>query len=230
MAVPFVFPDYGSYDPTPDMKPPQLTILDWDQYRWWHEALSHVGLAYLVLAGVLTALSLVEALRMAFQLRSHESESARAAAATVADPSAEGLDDTPISGIVFAGKVIIIGVGLILFFAAVSGISPLAIVGSLSVFTAVIIVAFRDTLLGLVASVQIVANEIVKVGDWIEMPKYGANGDVTKISLNMIKVRNFDKTVSTIPTQAVLGESFRNWSSMHESGGRRGQLARSIST
>ena len=212
IAVLFLFPDYGANDPG---KAPALGIMDWDQYRWWHWALAHLGLAYIVLAGALTAWSLVNAFRIAFNLRSHESE------AGSGNQSVNQEEETPVSGIVFAAKVIIVGVGLLLFYAAASGKNPLEVIAGLSVFTAFILVVFRDTLLSLVASVQIVANEVVKVGDWIEMPKYGANGDVTAISLNIIKVRNFDKTISTIPTQAVLSESFRNWSSMHEAGGRR---------
>lgn len=86
---------------------------------------------------------------------------------------------------------------------------------------AVILLMFRDYLLGMAASVHIIANQVVKVGDWITMAKYNADGDVMSISLTLIKVRNFDKTISTVPTYAVLSESFQNWTGMQSSGGRR---------
>jgi miniconductance mechanosensitive channel len=130
--------------------------------------------------------------------------------------SQEALD-----GIVRFIRGMIISVTVVLIGAALTGNNPLVVIGSLGVFMAVFVVLFRDSLLGLVASVQIVSNNIVNVGDWIEMPKYEADGDVLSISLNMIKVENFDKTISTVPTHTVLSESFRNWSTIHEAGGRR---------
>jgi miniconductance mechanosensitive channel len=86
---------------------------------------------------------------------------------------------------------------------------------------AVILLVFRDTILGLVASVQILTHKLVDVGDWIEMPKYNADGDVIKVSLTTIQVHNFDKTITSIPTHALVSETFRNWQAMRESGGRR---------
>src|SRR5690606_23975380 len=80
---------------------------------------------------------------------------------------------------------------------------------------------FKDTILGLVASVQISSNDMVRVGDWIEMPKFNADGDVIAINLNTVKVRNWDKTVTTIPTFYFITDSFKNWRGMRESGGRR---------
>jgi len=92
---------------------------------------------------------------------------------------------------------------------------------------AVLILVFKDTILGLVASIQLSANKMVNVGDWISMPKYNADGDVMDISLNTVKVQNWDKTIATIPTYALVSESFNNWKGMEESGGRR--IKRSIS-
>src|SRR5690606_6220041 len=86
---------------------------------------------------------------------------------------------------------------------------------------AVLMLVFKDTLLSLVANVQISSNDMVRVGDWIEMPKYGADGDVIDIALHVVKVRNWDKTITTIPTYALVSESFRNWRGMQEVGGRR---------
>jgi miniconductance mechanosensitive channel len=91
---------------------------------------------------------------------------------------------------------------------------------------AVLILVFRDTILGFVASIQLSANNMVKPGDWIEMPSHNADGTVLDISLNTVKVQNWDKTIATVPTYALVSESFRNWKGMEESGGRR--IKRSI--
>ena len=87
--------------------------------------------------------------------------------------------------------------------------------------TAVLLLIFRDAILGFVAGIQLTAHRMVARGDWIEMPKYNADGDVTEISLTTVKVQNWDKTVTTIPTYALISESFKNWRGMSESGGRR---------
>ena len=99
--------------------------------------------------------------------------------------------------------------------------SPLYLLGGLSAIAAVLLIIFKDTILGLVASIQLSANKMLKPGDWIEMPKYNANGAVIDISLNTVKVQNGDKTISTIPTYALVTDSFLNWSGMEESEGRR---------
>ena len=105
--------------------------------------------------------------------------------------------------------------------------SPLLLLSGLGAATAILLLVFKDTILGLVAGIQLVAHDMVRPGDWIEMPKYGADGDVEEITLNVVKIRNFDKTVTTIPTYALISDSFRNWRGMQESGGRR--IKRSIS-
>jgi miniconductance mechanosensitive channel len=87
--------------------------------------------------------------------------------------------------------------------------------------TAVVMLVFRDAILGFVAGIQLSANQMVSPGDWIEMPKYGADGDVLEVALTTVKVRNWDKTITTIPTYALISESFKNWRGMKESGGRR---------
>ena len=91
-------------------------------------------------------------------------------------------------------------------------------IGALS---AVFMLVFKDSLLGLVAGIQLTSNDMVRVGDWIEMPKYGADGDVIDISLNTVMVQNFDKTITTIPSYALISDSFINWRGMQKSGGRR---------
>ena len=97
----------------------------------------------------------------------------------------------------------------------------------LGALTAVLLLVFKDTILGLVAGVQLSANKMVAVGDWIEMPKYGADGDVIEVALTTVKVQNWDKTVTTIPAYALISDSFKNWRGMQESGGRR--IKRSVS-
>jgi len=99
--------------------------------------------------------------------------------------------------------------------------SPTALLTGLGAMTAVLLLVFRDTILGFIASLRIEANEMLRVGDWVEMPKYGADGDVTEIGLHTVKIQNWDKTITTIPTHAFMSDSFKNWRGMTESGGRR---------
>ena len=104
--------------------------------------------------------------------------------------------------------------------------SVFALFAGLGALTAIILLIFKDSILGLVAGIQLVANDMVRPGDWIEMPKYGADGDVIEITLNTVKVQNWDKTITTIPTYTLISDSFKNWRGMSESGGRR--IKRSI--
>ena len=99
--------------------------------------------------------------------------------------------------------------------------SPLYFLSGLGAITAILLLIFKDVLLGLVAGIQLIANRMVAPGDWIEVPQYGADGDVTDITLTTVKVQNWDKTITTIPTYALISESFKNWRSMTQSGGRR---------
>ncbi len=106
------------------------------------------------------------------------------------------------------------------------GRSPMYFLTAFGAMTAIILLIFKDTILGLVASVQISANDVVRVGDWVEMPKFNADGDVIAINLNTVKIRNWDKTITAIPTFYFITDSFKNWRGMQESGGRR--IKRSI--
>lgn len=99
--------------------------------------------------------------------------------------------------------------------------SPLLLLSGLGAMTAVLILVFKDSILGLVASIQLSMNRMVQVGDWIEMPKYGADGDVIDITLLTVKVQNWDKTITTIPSYSLISDAFKNWRGMSESGGRR---------
>ncbi len=135
-------------------------------------------------------------------------------------------DGRNIKGYVQVVKIIFYFIAIILLIAIFSGEAPKALMASLGAMAAVLILVFRDTILGFVASIQLSANKMVNVGDWISMPKYNADGDVIDISLNTVKVQNWDKTIATIPTYALVSESFNNWKGMEESGGRR--IKRSI--
>ncbi len=99
--------------------------------------------------------------------------------------------------------------------------SPLVLLSGVGALTAVLLLIFKDTILGLVASIQLSGNDMVRRGDWISMPKFGTDGDVMDVTLTTVKVRNWDKTISTIPTYALISNAFRNWRGMEESGGRR---------
>jgi len=127
----------------------------------------------------------------------------------------------PIKGYIQVGKIILWLFGLILIISALMQSSPLLLLGGLGAFSAVLLLVFRDTLLGLFASVQFVTNDMIRIGDWIEMPEYNADGEVFDISVHTVKVSNWDKTISTIPTYALMANSFKNWRGMEMSGGRR---------
>lgn len=109
-----------------------------------------------------------------------------------------------------------------------TGTSPWSFLVSLGAASAILMLVFKDTILGFVASIQVSANDSVRVGDWIEMPKYGVDGDVLQINLNNVRVQNFDKTIVTIPTYTLLSDSFKNYRGMQESGGRRIKRAMNI--
>lgn len=106
-------------------------------------------------------------------------------------------------------------------FAIVTGISFIQFFAGIGTASAIIILVFRDTILGFVASIQVTVNDMVRIGDWITFEKYGADGDVTEITLATVKVQNWDKTITTIPTYALISDSFKNWRGMMNSGGRR---------
>jgi len=110
----------------------------------------------------------------------------------------------------------------------VTGNSPWTFLVSLGAASAVLMLVFKDTILGFVASIQVSANDSVRVGDWIEMPKYGVDGDILQINLNNVRVQNWDKTIVTIPTYTLLSDSFKNYRGMHATGGRRIKRAISI--
>ncbi len=134
----------------------------------------------------------------------------------------------PIKGYVQVAKIVVSVIAAILILATLLDRSPLIFLSGLGAMTAVLLLVFRDTILSLVASVQITGNDMVRVGDWIEMPQFGADGDVIDVALHTVKVQNWDKTVTTIPTHRLITDSFKNWRFMSLSGGRRIKRALSI--
>ncbi|PNQ77357.1 mechanosensitive ion channel protein MscS [Erythrobacter sp. SAORIC-644] len=127
----------------------------------------------------------------------------------------------PIKGYVQVVKIAIYFGAAILMIAVLIEQSPLLLLSGLGAMAAVLMLVFKDTILSLVASVQLSSNDMLRVGDWIEMPGMNADGDVVDIALHTVKIRNFDKTITTIPTHRLIADSFRNWRGMSESGGRR---------
>lgn len=127
----------------------------------------------------------------------------------------------PIKGFIQIVKVFVFVIGGILIIAEIIGQNPLVLLGGLGALSAVVLLIFQDSILGLVAGIQLSSNDMVRVGDWIEMSNYGADGYVIDISLNTVKVQNFDKTITTIPTYKLVSDSLKNWRGMVETGGRR---------
>ncbi len=133
----------------------------------------------------------------------------------------------PIKGFIQVFKIILYSAGIIFILSILLNKTPFYLFSSLGALTAVLMFIFKDAILGFVAGIQLSANRMVSNGDWIEMPKYGANGDIIEIALTTVKVQNWDKTITTIPTYALITDSFKNWRGMSESDGRR--IKRSIS-
>ncbi|WP_269523164.1 mechanosensitive ion channel family protein [Coraliomargarita parva] len=127
----------------------------------------------------------------------------------------------PAKSVIQALKLVIYLVGVIFILSVILGKSPLVFFSGLGAITAILLLIFKDAILGLVAGIQLSVNNMVMVGDWIEMPARGADGDVIDVSLTTVKVQNWDKTITTIPTYALISDSFKNWRGMSESGGRR---------
>jgi miniconductance mechanosensitive channel len=166
------------------------------------EFLGHVTQSYMILLVVLVIDAVLNALHEIYRSL----------------PISQGRN---IKGYVQVVKIIFYFIAIIMIISIFSGEAPKVLLGGLGAMAAVLILVFKDTILGFVASIQLSANKMVNVGDWISMPKYNADGDVLDITLNTVKVQNWDKTIATIPTYALVSESFNNWKGMEESGGRR---------
>lgn len=132
-----------------------------------------------------------------------------------------GYRDKPLESYHQVVSLLLNFIALILIFSQVTGKEVWTFFTAMGAMSAVLMLVFKDTIMGFVASVQVTTNDMVRIGDWVEMPKYGADGDVTEITLNTVKVQNFDKTITTIPTYALIADSFKNWRGMSETGARR---------
>ncbi len=127
----------------------------------------------------------------------------------------------PLKGFVQLVQIAVWVFGAVMIIAAVLDRSPLLLISGLGAMTAILLLIFKDTILSLVASVQLTAQDMVRVGDWIEMPQFGADGDVVDVQLHTVKVQNWDKTITTIPTHRLIADSFKNWRGMSQTGARR---------
>ncbi|WMJ85618.1 mechanosensitive ion channel family protein [Anaerocolumna sp. MB42-C2] len=127
----------------------------------------------------------------------------------------------PIKGLIQVVKIAVYIIVGIIIIANLLGQSPIALLSGIGALTAVFSLVFKDSILGFVAGIQLTSNKMLQIGDWIEMDKYGADGEVMEVTLNTVKVQNFDKTIVTIPAYALVSDSFKNWRGMQESGGRR---------
>jgi len=119
------------------------------------------------------------------------------------------------------GKILVIIIGLLAIVSVIINRSPAVIIGGFGAFAAILLLVFRETILSIIASIQIQMNDMVRIGDWIEMPQYGVDGDVVEMALHTVKVQNWDKTIATIPTYKLVVETVKNWRGMSEAGGRR---------
>ena len=136
------------------------------------------------------------------------------------------LKDKPLDSYVQVIKIVFYIFGFVILFSILTGQDTGVVLAGLGAGSAITMLIFKDSILGFVASLQVSANDMVRIGDWITMPKYGADGDVIQITLTTVKVRNFDKTITTLPPYALVSDSFQNWRGMQEIGGRR--LKRSV--
>ena len=157
---------------------------------------------YAVLVGILIITSLIKTFRQQLQKQKQ-------------------FKDKPIDSYIQVVMIFLWGIGILLALSIMSGKELVYFFTGLGAISAVILLVFKDTILGFVASIQISANDLVRIGDWITMESYGADGDVIEINLSTIKVRNFDNTITTVPTYKLISSSIKNWRGMSESDGRR---------
>jgi len=133
----------------------------------------------------------------------------------------EQFKDKPLKGLLQTAQVIIFFIGAIIIVSILINQSPMVLLTGLGASAAILMLVFKDSIMGFVSGVQLSANNMLKVGDWISMPKYNADGTVIEVSLNTVKIRNWDNTITTIPPYLLVSDSFQNWEGMRASGGRR---------
>ena len=133
----------------------------------------------------------------------------------------DSFKDKPVDSFVQVAMILVWFMTIILVFSILTGKEVSTFLTAMGALSAVILLIFKDTILGLVASIQLTSNDLIRIGDWITMKQFGADGDVIEINLNSVKVQNFDKTITTIPTYKLISDSFKNWRGMSDSNGRR---------
>jgi len=173
----------------------------------WIVALEKISEIYLTVAFILTIVAFFKAFQFYLESR----------------PFLKG---KPLDSYMQLIRLIVYILGSIYIVSVLIDKSPMGIFSALGAMSVVLMLVFKDTILGFVGSIQIAANNMVKIGDWVEFPKFGADGDVIEIKLQTVKVQNWDKTITTIPTYSFVSDAFKNWRGMSESGGRR--IKRSI--
>ncbi|MBW7833148.1 MAG: mechanosensitive ion channel family protein [Simplicispira suum] len=171
---------------------------------------SNVAMALIALLAVRMLMAMLDAL-LALQQKGSAEDADQASAHRVRS----------IKSYVQLGKLMLMLAGAIIAVAVLMDRSPLIVLSGLGAMSAVLMLVFKDTILSFTAGVQLSSNDMLRIGDWIEMPQVGADGDVIDIALHTVKVQNWDKTITTIPTWRLMTESYRNWRGMSESGGRR---------
>lgn len=187
---------------TDNLDPQALAVLAQDYFVYLDDVLIRLSKLYLIGIGVYLVNALLNSLMGIYNTTQY--------AAT-----------RPIKGYIQLIKIFIFGMAGIMIIAYLFKKDPWDLVIGLGTMAAVLLLIFKDTILGFVASIQLSANNMVKLGDWVTVPKHNADGTVIDITLNTVKVQNWDKTIATIPTYALVSESFSNWKGMEESGGRR---------
>ncbi|NEN23603.1 mechanosensitive ion channel [Cryomorpha ignava] len=177
-------------------------------YPGWIPAIKTLTSAYIALVIVRIFISFISATNIYFS-------------------RSERFKDKPIGSFTQLAKIIVWITGIIFVLSILIDRNPIALFGAMGAISAVLLLIFKDTILGFIASIQLTINDMVRIGDWVSVPKYGADGDVMEIYLTTIKVKNWDNTISTVPTYSFVSDSFKNWRGMQESGGRR--IKRAIS-
>lgn len=170
----------------------------------------NVAMAFMVVQVVRALMAMLDAVLLLQQQSSAQQ-----------DGQAAALKARSIKSYVQLGKLVLMLAGAIVTVASLLDRSPLIVLSGLGAMSAVLMLVFKDTILSFTAGVQLSSTDMLRLGDWIEMPQVGADGDVIDIALNTVKVQNWDKTITTIPTWRLMSESYRNWRGMSESGGRR---------
>ncbi len=180
-----------------------MNPLAFPEIVWLTTAIQRGSIAYMIAVAVFVVDAVLESINDIYVTHSKHSK------------------QRPIKGYLQLLKILVYIVGLVLVVTTILDKSPVGILSGIGALSAVLLLVFRDTILGLVAGVQLSSNEMIRIGDWIEMPKYGADGDVIDVTLQTVKVQNWDKTITTIPIYSLVSDSFKNWRGMSESGGRR---------